>query len=137
MYALMISAFEWRELQLSFYANETSLAHGIPCREGESTIKFYPQCFKNPEMVASTVESEHDKTNTMYGPRIILSALASAKPGLSSLSIDPWLPINTPGNVVRGNKNYAMKILTGASGHELQTIDRKSNKSIITLFTNF
>ena len=38
-----------------------------------------------------------------------------------------------PGNVVRGNKTYANEIFTGASGHELQTVD----KSIITLFTNF
>ena len=62
----------------------------------------------------------------MYGPRIILSALASAKPGPSSLPIDPWLPINTPGYVVRGNQNYANKIFTGASGHELQTVGRMS-----------
>ena len=32
----------------------------------------------------------------------------------------------TPGNVVRGNQNYANEILTGASGHELQTVDRMS-----------
>ena len=36
----------------------------------------------------------------------------------------------TPDNVVRGNQNYANGILTGASGHELQTVDRM-------LFTNF
>ena len=29
----------------------------------------------------------------------------------------------TPGNVVRGNQNYANEILTGASGHELQSVD--------------
>ena len=66
MYALMIGAFVRRELQLSFYANKTtSPVHGIPCREGERSIEFYPQCFKNPETVTSTVESEHDKTYTM------------------------------------------------------------------------
>ena len=66
MYALMISSFVRRELQLSFYANETtSPVHGIPCGEGERSIEFYPQCFKNPETVTSTVESEHDITNTM------------------------------------------------------------------------
>ena len=32
----------------------------------------------------------------------------------------------TPGYIVRGNQNYADKILTGASSHELQTIDRMS-----------
>ena len=31
-----------------------------------------------------------------------------------------------PGNVVRGNQNYANEILMGASGHELQTLDRMS-----------
>ena len=67
----------------------------------------------------STVESKHTKRTQC--PRIILSALASAKLGPSSLSIDPWLPINTPDNVVRGNQNYANKIL-----HELQTVDRMS-----------
>ena len=66
MYAFMISAFVRRELQMSFYANgTTSPVHGIPCREGERSIEFYPQCFKNPETVTSTAESEHVKTNTM------------------------------------------------------------------------
>ena len=32
----------------------------------------------------------------------------------------------TPDNVVRGNQNYANGLLTGASGHELQTVDRMS-----------
>ena len=32
----------------------------------------------------------------------------------------------TLGNVVRGNQNYANEILTGASGHELQSVDRMS-----------
>ena len=55
MYALMISAFVRRELQLSFYANEiTSPVHGIPCRE-ERSVEFYSQCFKNPETVTSKV----------------------------------------------------------------------------------
>ena len=31
-----------------------------------------------------------------------------------------------PGNVVRGNQNYANEILMGASAHELQSIDRMS-----------
>ena len=35
-------------------------------------------------------------------------------------------PYFTPGNVVRGNQNYANEILTGASGHELQSVDRMS-----------
>ena len=30
------------------------------------------------------------------------------------------------GNVVRGNQTYAIEILTRASGHELQTVDRMS-----------
>ena len=47
MYALMISAFARRELQLSFYANETtSPVNVIPCREGERSIEFYPQCLQ-------------------------------------------------------------------------------------------
>ena len=66
MYVLMISAFKRRELQLSFHANETtSPVHGRPCRVGEHSIMFYPQCFNSPKTVTSTVESEHDKTNTM------------------------------------------------------------------------
>ena len=32
----------------------------------------------------------------------------------------------TPGNVVRGNQDYANEILTGASGHELQAFGRMS-----------
>ena len=31
-----------------------------------------------------------------------------------------------PGNVVRGNQNYANEILKGAAGHELQTVNRIS-----------
>ena len=45
MHALIISTFIRRELQLSFYANETSRpVHGRPCR-GEHTIEFYPEYF--------------------------------------------------------------------------------------------
>ena len=62
MHALIISPFIWRDLPLSFYANETtSSLHGRPCRD------LYPQCFNNPETVTtvtSRVESEHNKTNT-------------------------------------------------------------------------
>ena len=36
----------------------------------------------------------------------------------------------TPGNVVRGNQNYANEILTGASGHELQYVDRMSTNPL-------
>ena len=31
-----------------------------------------------------------------------------------------------PGNVVRGNQNYANEIPTGASGYDLQSVDRMS-----------
>ena len=31
-----------------------------------------------------------------------------------------------PGNVIRGNQNYANEILKGASCHELQSVDRMS-----------
>ena len=34
--------------------------------------------------------------------------------------------LGTSGNVVRGNQNYANEILTGDSGHELQSVDRMS-----------
>ena len=55
-----------KELQLTFYANETtSPLHGRFSREGEHIIEFHPQYFDNPETVTSTVESEHDKTNTL------------------------------------------------------------------------
>ena len=37
-----------------------------------------------------------------------------------------WSMIYMPGNVVRGNQNYANEILTGASGHDLQSVDRMS-----------
>ena len=43
---------------------------------------------------------------------------------------------NTAGNVVRGNQNYSNEILTGASGHELQTVDRMST-NLLSPFTNF
>ena len=66
MHALITSPFIRRELQLPFYANETtSPVYGRYCREGEHSIDFYLQCFNNPETVMSTAESEHDKTNTM------------------------------------------------------------------------
>ena len=49
MYALMISAFVRRELQLSFYANETtSPVHDISCREGERSIEFTLSASKIP-----------------------------------------------------------------------------------------
>ena len=35
-----------------------------------------------------------------------------------------WHCSFTPGNVVRGNQNNDNEILTGASGHELRTVDR-------------
>ena len=91
MYALMISAFVRRELQLSFYANETTgPVHGVPCREGERSIEFYPQCFKKPRDVTITVESEHDKTNTMTcTPANYIISLGIRKACPSSLSIDP------------------------------------------------
>ena len=38
----------------------------------------------------------------------------------------PGNVLDTPGNVVRGNQNYANEVLAGASGHELQTVDRMS-----------
>ena len=31
----------------------------------DGLIEFYPQYLNNPETVSSTVESEHDKTNTL------------------------------------------------------------------------
>ena len=37
-----------------------------------------------------------------------------------------WSMIYMPGNVVRGNQNYANEILTGASGYDLQSVDRMS-----------
>ena len=37
-----------------------------------------------------------------------------------------WSTSVTPGNVVKGNQNYANEILTGASGHELQSVERMS-----------
>ena len=62
MSALMISAFVRRELQLSFYANEsTGPVHGIPCREGVRSIEFYPQCFKNPETLRSQLSRSTTK----------------------------------------------------------------------------
>ena len=36
----------------------------------------------------------------------------------------PTNGLTTPGNDIRGNQNYANEILTGASGHELQSVDR-------------
>ena len=62
MYALIISAFIRKELQLTFYANETTTPlHGRLCRDG----KLHPRYLNNHETVTITVESEHDKTNTL------------------------------------------------------------------------
>ena len=41
--------------------------------------------------------------------------------------------ILTPGNVVRLNPNYANEILTGASGNELQSVDRMST-NLLSLY---
>ena len=61
MHALVISPFVRKELQLTFYENETvSLLHGRLSREGEH-IEFHPQYLNNPETVTSTAESENDK----------------------------------------------------------------------------
>ena len=38
--------------------------------------------------------------------------------------------LDMPGNVVRGNQNYANEILTRASGHELQSVDRMSTNRL-------
>ena len=43
---------------------------------------------------------------------------------LSEIKID--ITSGTSGNVVRGSQNYAYEIFTGASGHELQSVDRMS-----------
>ena len=62
MRALIISPFIRKELQLTFYANETtSPSHGRLCIHGE----LHPHYLNNPETVTSTVESEYDKTNTL------------------------------------------------------------------------
>ena len=72
MHALIISPFIRRQLQLSFYANETTNpVHGRPWIEGEQSIDFYPQCFNNPETITSTFESTHDKASCAQ--RIIIS----------------------------------------------------------------
>ena len=50
---------------MTFYAKETtSPLHGRFCRDGEHIIELHPEYLNNPEAVTSTVESEHDKTNT-------------------------------------------------------------------------
>ena len=41
----MISAFVRRELQLSFYANETTIQYMVNLTEKENNIDFYPQYF--------------------------------------------------------------------------------------------
>ena len=103
----MISAFTQRELQLSFFANETTstvyLVHakvyGKPCKEEEHSIDFYPQCFNNTKTVTSTGESEHDKTNTMSCVASALYYQSGHPQSLTSLrrpseeSLDLWLPI--------------------------------------------
>ena len=66
MHALKINPFIRRDMQLSFYANETtSPVHGKACRGEEHSIDFYPQCFNNPGTGTSPDESEHDKTKIM------------------------------------------------------------------------
>ena len=62
MRALISSPFIRKELQLTFYANETtSLLYGRICRDDE----LHPQYLNNPETVKSTVESVCDKTNIL------------------------------------------------------------------------
>ena len=45
-------------------------------------------------------------------------------------------PMGTLGNVVRGSQNYANGILTGTSGHELQTVDRLST-NLLSRYLHF
>ena len=66
IHAVIISPCIRNELQLTFYVNETTRdLHGRLSRDGEHIIEFHPQYFNNPETVTSTLESEHDKTNTL------------------------------------------------------------------------
>ena len=67
MHALMTSAFVRRELQLSFYANETtSTIQGIPCKEGERSIDFYSQCFKIPRRLRPQLSRSTTKRTQWY-----------------------------------------------------------------------
>ena len=76
MHAL-ISRFIRKELQLTFYANKTTgPLHGRLGRDGEHIIEFHPPYLNNPETVTSTVESEHNKTNTLiYRPSEFIISL--------------------------------------------------------------
>ena len=58
---------------------------------------------------------------TFYRFKLIETRMFNFKTALKSI-----LKCSMPGNVVKGNQNYANEILTGASGHELQSVGRMS-----------
>ena len=94
IHAVIISPFIRKELQLTFYANETiSPLHGRLSKDGKHIIDFHPQHVNNPETVTGTVESEHDKTNIfdLSAQRILLSVRASAKSDQSASVKRKWI----------------------------------------------
>ena len=77
MHALIISHFIRKELQLTFYANETtSLLHGRLSRDGEYIIEFHPQYLDNPRRLRAQFKNQHIDLSTY---RILLSAWASTE----------------------------------------------------------
>ena len=91
---------------------------------GEHSIDFYPQCFNNPETVMSTVESEHDKTNTMtcaaskfyYQSGHPQSLISLRRP--SKESLDPWLPIKCTAKTDQtGRMLRLILFLSGSTDH--------------------
>ena len=53
----------------------------------------------------------------------VILTILSVFPSGALFSFNTFL---TPGNVARGNQNYDNEIITRASGHELQSVDRMS-----------
>ena len=143
----MISAFTRRELQLSFYANETTctvhLVHERPCTEEEHNIGFYLQCFNNPERVTSTVKSEYYKTNTIscaaselyYQPGHPQSLTSLSRP--SEESLDPWLPIKCTAKTDQTGRMLRMTLfLSGRIDHLVVFCYAPTYVTIIKLFNS-
>ena len=86
------------------------------CKE-EHSLDFYPQCFNNPETVTSTVESEHDKTNTMTCAASKLYYQSGHPQSLTSLrrpseeSLDPWLPITRTAKIDQTGRMFRLTLL--------------------------
>ena len=115
--------------------------HGRPCKEEEHSIAFYPQCFNNPETATSTVESEHDKTNTMICAASELYYQSGHPQSLTSLrrpseeSLDPWLPIKRTAKTDQTGRMFRLTIFL--SGRTESLVDFCHAPAYVTIINTF